>query len=137
MSKIIVDKNELKSISERIDSLLQTGNKNFTIPSLEPIYESYNLNQKECLVIDYLKKNPGHSKEQVVSGCSSKYSRVTILKTINGLLEKGFIIKREDNNNKRTYRLFINNQNVAISFKESLETFRISIVKYWMKYRRP
>ena len=124
MSKIVVDKNELESISERIDSLLQTGNKNFTVPSLEPIYESYGLNKKQQLVIDYLNKNPGHSKEQVVAGCSDKYSRVPILKAISELLENGFIIKREDNTNKRIYHLFVNNQNIVISFEESLEAFK-------------
>jgi predicted transcriptional regulator len=122
MSKIIVEKKELKMIREKIDSLLQAGSRNFTIPSLKPIYESYDLNDKERLVVDYLTKNPGHSKEQVVSGCN-EYSRVTILKAINGLLDKGFLLERKDTNKKRTYHLFVNNQDVAISLEKDLEVF--------------
>ena len=125
MSKIVVDKNELEIIAEKITSLLQTGNKNFTIQSLKPIYESYDLNKKERIVVDYLNKNPGHSKEQIVSGCSGKCSRVTILKAIKGLLERGFLLERKDSTNKRTYHLFVNNQNVAISLEEVLTVFKI------------
>jgi DNA-binding MarR family transcriptional regulator len=121
LAKIVVEKRELEGIRDNICSILKTGS-NFTIPVLEPIYENYDLNEKEDLIIKYLNKNPRHSKEQVVSGCSGKYSRVTILKSIEGLLKRGFIIK-ENNSNKRTYHLFVNNQDVAISFEESLKAF--------------
>jgi hypothetical protein len=56
MSKIVVDKNELEIIAEKITSLLQNGNKNFTIRSLKPTYESYDLNKKERIVVDYVNK---------------------------------------------------------------------------------
>ena len=123
MAKIVVDKNELQIIRDKITSLLQTGNKNFTIPTLEPIYESYDLNEKERLVVDYLNKNPGQSKEQVISGCG-RYSRMPIFKTIDGLLAKGFVIKREDKIKRRTYQLFVNHQDVAISFEKDLQVFK-------------
>lgn len=122
MPKIAVEKKELEIITEKITSLLQTGNKNFTIPSLNPIYESYDLNAKERLVVNYLNKNPGHLKEQVVSGCR-EYSRITILKVIKGLLDKGFLIERKDDANKRTYHLFVNYQDIALSFEKDLTLF--------------
>lgn len=136
MSKIVVDKNELKTIREKIDSFLQAGSKNFTIPSLKPIYESYDLNEKERVVVEYLNKNPDQSKEQVVSGCN-EYSRITILKTINGLLHKGFLLERKDNTKKRTYHLFVNNQNVAISMEKDLvvfEHFYINLLDFTSPY---
>lgn len=122
LAKIVVDKKELEEIRDNITSLLQTGN-NYTIRVLEPIYGSYDLNEKEHLIVDYLNKNPGHLKEQVVSGCE-RYSRMTVLKTINGLVAKGFIIKREDKIKHRTYHLFVNHQDVAISFEKDLQAFK-------------
>ena len=135
MAKIVVDKNELQIIRDKITSLLQTGNKNFTIPTLEPIYESYDLNEKERLVVDYLNKNPGQSKEQVISG-SGRYSRIPIFKTIDGLLAKGFVIKREDKIKRRTYHLFVNHQDVAISFEKIPQSSSISILSYYILYLR-
>ncbi|HEY7078837.1 MAG TPA: hypothetical protein VH500_03985 [Nitrososphaeraceae archaeon] len=125
MAKIVVEKNKLEEIRDNLTSLLQSGNK-FVIPGPEPIYELYDLNEKEQLIIEYLNKNPGHFKEQVIAGCKDKYSRKPIFNTRDGLLEKGFIIKKEDHANRRTYKLYVNYQNTVLSFRKDLENF-----KYW------
>jgi DNA-binding MarR family transcriptional regulator len=123
MTKIIIEKNDLESIINNISSLLKTGDKSFSIPTLKPIHETYDLDEKEQLVINYLNKNPGHTKEQVVSGCR-RYSRGPILKAINGLLERGFIIKGQNSNSKkRIYALYVNYQDIVISLREDLKLF--------------
>ena len=57
MTKIIIEKKELEAMKDRIDSLLKKAeDKSFPIPTLEPIDESHDLDEKEKLVIEYLNK---------------------------------------------------------------------------------
>ena len=107
-----------------MDYLLETGKQSFVISTQQPIYESYDLEEREKLIIEYLNKNPGSTKEQVVTGLEKNYSRIPIIHTINKLLEKGLIIKEEDKNRKRTYHLFVNYQNIVTSLKEELDAFK-------------
>ena len=67
--------------------------QSFAISTQQPIYESYDLEKREQLIIKYLNKNPGSTKEQVVDGLKNDYSRIPVLNSINKLLEKGLIIK--------------------------------------------
>jgi predicted transcriptional regulator len=124
MPKILVDKDELKGLRDNIDYLLETGKQSFAISTQQPIYESYDLEKREQLVIEYLNKNAGSTKEQVVDGLKKNYSRIPVLNTINKLLEKGLIIKEEDKNRKRTFHLFVNYQNIVTSLKEELDAFK-------------
>ena len=124
MPKILVDKDELKGLRDNIDYLLETGKQSFAISTQQPIYESYDLEEREQLVIEYLNKNAGSTKEQVVDGLKNDYSRMPVLNIINKLLETGLIIKEEDKNRKRTYHLFVNYQNIVTSLKEELDAFK-------------
>jgi predicted transcriptional regulator len=126
MTKIIIEKKELEAMKNKIDSLLRKAeDTSFPTPTLEPIHEIYELNEnkKEKLVIEYLNKNPGSTKEQIVSGCETTYSRIPILNAISGLLDKGLIINRENNSKKGTYLLFVNHQDKVISLREDLKLF--------------
>ena len=124
MPKILVDKDELKGLRDNIDYLLETGKQSFAISTQQPIYESYDLEKREQLIIKYLNKNPGSTKEQVVTGLKKNYSRMPVLNTINKLLEKGLIIKEKDKNRKRTFHLFVNYQNIITSLREELDAFK-------------
>jgi predicted transcriptional regulator len=124
MPKILVDKDELKGLRDNIDYLLETGKQSFAISTQQPIYESYDLEKREQLIIEYLNKNPGSTKEQVVDGLKKNYSRMPVLNTINKLLENGLIIKEKDKNRKRTYHLFVNYQNIVTSLREELGAFK-------------
>ena len=128
MPKILVDKDELKGLRDNVDYLLETGKQSFVISTQQPIYESYDLEKREQLIIEYLNKNPGSTKEQVVNGLKKDYSRIPILNSINKLLEKGLIIKEENNNRKRTYHLFVNYQNIVTSLKGELAPLSIFIL---------
>lgn len=118
----MVDKKELETIKSIINSLLE-GAKRFSLPTLQPIYENYDLNEKERLVIEYLTKYPGHMQEQVVSGIDAK-ARITLIKTIKRLWKEGYIIKTENKSKKKTYNLYVNYQNTIASSKQDLTLFR-------------
>lgn len=122
MTDILVGKDELKAIRDDIDHLLLKGRQSFAIEAQRPIYESDDLNEKEQLVIEHINKNPSINKEKVASDLKSHYSRITILNTINGLLEKGLIISKQDK--RGTYQLYINYQNIIAPIKEDLDVFK-------------
>ena len=124
MPKILVDKHELKGLRDNIDYLLETGKQSFAISTQQPIYESYDLEKREQLIIKYLNKNPGSTKEQVVDGLKKNYSRMPVLNTINKLLKKGLTIKEKDKNRRRTFHLFVNYQNIVTSLREELDAFK-------------
>src|SRR6185503_3020895 len=133
LAKIVVEKSELEGLRDNISSILRTGS-NITIPVSEQIYEDYELNKNEDIVVKYLDKNPGSSIEQVVSGC--KISRATIFKTIDALVARGLVLKREDKIKHRTYHLFVNHQDVAFSFEKDLRAFKhfyTSLIDYTSK----
>ena len=76
MTKVLVDKNELKRLRDNINMLLETGKQSFAIPTQQPTYESYDLKEREQLIIEYLKENPGSTKEGVVTGLKKDFSRI-------------------------------------------------------------
>ena len=64
MTKISVDKDELKTIRDKIDNLLEKGKQSLAAYTQQPLYESYDLNDREQLIIEYLNKNPGIQKSR-------------------------------------------------------------------------
>lgn len=124
MSKIVVDKNELKTIRKNLDYLLENGKQSFAIETHQLMYENHDLNKKEQIIIEHLNKNPSINKEKVASGLKDDYARITILDAINGLIEKGLVIARKDKIKKRTYNLYVNYQNIISSLKRDVDAFK-------------
>jgi hypothetical protein len=124
MTNIFIDKNDLIALRDDIDYLLQKGKQSFAVDVQQRIYESDDLNEKEQLVIKILNKKPGINKEEVVN-LQDRYARITILHTLDGLIKKGLIISKRDKIKKRTYRLYVNYQNITYSVKEDLDAFKV------------
>ena len=123
MSKILVDINELKTIRENIDYLLENGKQSFAIYTQPAMYEYHDLNEKEQIIIEHINKNPGIYKEKVASDLKNHYSRIPILDTTNALIEKGLVVPKQDKIKKRAYHLYVNYQNTIVSLKQDLEAF--------------
>lgn len=124
MSKILIDKNRLKTIRDNIDYLLENGKQNFVIDTRPAMYEYQDLNKREQIIIEHLNKNPDINKEKLASDLKDHYSRIPILKTTNELIEKGIVIAKEDKIKKRTYHLYVNYQNTISSLKQDLDHFK-------------
>jgi hypothetical protein len=104
--------------------LLEKRKQSLAAYTQQPLYESYDLNDREQLIIEYLNKNPGDTKEQVITGLTGHYSRMPIRDTIDVLIQRGLIIKRQDKLRKRSYHLYVNYQNIITSFKNDLGLFK-------------
>ena len=125
MPKIFVEKDELEQLKDGIDYIIRKGKPIFAIEPTQRIYENYDLNKKEQLVIEHIKKNPDISKEKVVDDLGDDYSRMTILNTISELIDKGLILPKQDKIKKGAYHLHVNYQNIIYSVKEDLDVFKV------------
>ena len=128
MSSIFVSKDELEKVRESIDLLLEKSRRQVVVGSAEQqkVHNSaYELDEKEKPIVDYLKKNPGSTKEDVVMNLKI-YSRVTILRTISRLLEKNAIITTRKSKRSRINHLYINYKEAIFSLQEYLGAFQYS-----------
>jgi hypothetical protein len=128
MTYTVVDTKELKSIGSRFVNLAEKAEKGMNardIANQRIIYNEHQLRNKEQLVFEFIKKNPGTIQENVVKNVP-EYSRVTILKTISALEKEGIINVKIDEHNSKKYHLFINDQNVFASLTQDLDYFQKS-----------
>lgn len=108
MRKLVIDANELKTISNHLANLIEKANQarseevyyDTNIP-----YKVHSLSDKEKLVFEYIRKNPGTVQENVVKNIRN-YSRVPVLNAIRDLKNYDLIfIKKDEHNRKNTVYL--------------------------------
>jgi predicted transcriptional regulator len=125
---VLVSREELEKVRESIDLLLEKSRKQVVVGSAEQKEvrnSAYELDEKEKQIVDYLKKNPGSTKEDVVTNLN-KYSRVTILRAISRLLEKDAIITTRKSKRSRINHLYVNYKEAIFSLQEYLGAFQYS-----------
>jgi len=128
MSKILVDRNELERVRDGVVYILEKGRNQGTIGSEGPqtIHDNtYKLDEKEKQILEYLKKNPGSTKEDVVKNVND-YSRVTVLIAITRLLEGGVIITIHNDKRNRINHLYVNFEKAIFSLQQNLGVFQYS-----------
>ncbi len=128
MAQITVEKEELQNLKKQLDMLLRSakqtenhGNKHRIEQKIEP------LDNQEKAVMDFIKKNPGTSIEQVVS--SVDYARRTIYKTLERLRSYGMITEELDKKSNRKHKLYVNRESLILSVMDDLERFKRSYSK--------
>lgn len=127
MAKILVERNELESVRELVDSLLEKGGKQSFDGSVEAQTDygsPYKLDNREKKVVDYISSNSGTTKEDVVRGLKGKYSRVTIFHALDRLLEKDIIVTTHRNEESRINHLYVNHDRETLSTQENLAAFQ-------------
>jgi predicted transcriptional regulator len=86
-------------------------------------YRENTLSEKEKLVFTCIREHPGTNKENVVNNVK-EYSRMTIRKTIESLVDYGLIFDKQDKNNSRRHYLFINPRSELASLVLKLDSFK-------------
>ncbi|MGB7638980.1 MAG: BlaI/MecI/CopY family transcriptional regulator [Nitrososphaeraceae archaeon] len=87
------------------------------------------ITKRDWKIIEYIKKNAGCSKQDVVRGMNGDPSRITILNILNKLENERMIIARKERTNSQIYRLFVNNESLIITKKQLLDDFKNSYLK--------
>jgi DNA-binding MarR family transcriptional regulator len=123
MVKPTIEKDQLVKIRNQINQLLGETPKPPNLNQYEMMSES-DLSEKEKLVIDCVRKNPGITKEGVVDALEGKYSRGPVFKAINSLEKYGMIVVRKNATNRQIHHLYINEESLLISTAERLGSIK-------------
>jgi hypothetical protein len=88
----------------------------------------YNLADKDRMVLEHIRDNPGCNKQSVVEHFNgsdiSGLSRNPIFKVVRSLVDRKYVIEERDRHNKNTRKLFLNESNVVLSVIDEIEDFR-------------
>jgi hypothetical protein len=86
------------------------------------------LPENENKIYEYIRKNPGSSKEQVARGMAGNPYRLTVRKIIDDLVEKRLILARKDKPNSQIYKLFINSEDLVAESLANLRELREALL---------
>jgi hypothetical protein len=86
--------------------------------------EQADLSEKERAILEYIKSNPGTTKQGVVDVLDGRYSRTTVFEGLKQLEKYGMIVIRKDKPNSQVHRLFINSSNLIITVVQDLDNFK-------------
>ena len=129
--KIAVEYNQLLKLRGELDNILQNNiveedifnYENINIrKKIDPTYELDNIEKK---ILDYIIDNPGCNKQNVINNLGIS-SRVSILKRIKRLVKFGYVIEKKNEKNSSFHQLYYNDRDsLAILFK-GLKEFKRS-----------
>jgi Fe2+ or Zn2+ uptake regulation protein len=125
MTRVTVDEDEWNRVKEDIGQL-KRSNKITEIHRHEATKENLDLTNLEKAVLEYLKENPGASKQAVVDGLKSLFSRAPVFRAIKSLVSYKLIVERKDNNNRQTYNLFIDSHSLSALVIQNLDCFELN-----------
>ena len=124
MEEIVVNKKALKGIRDSIDTLLKSGGDKITTHPQFASDESTELSGRQKKILKYIEKNQGTSKEDVIKKNPDIGSRMTIVKSINNLIEMRMLIVRPDDSNQHIQPLYTNNEDILLAIINDLEFFK-------------
>jgi hypothetical protein len=81
------------------------------------------LTKKDRILLDYIKNNPGITKQQLVKGLDGTYSRGPIFNSLKNLEEWDMIDVRKDKPNSQIHHLFVKEDNPILLAEENLNEF--------------
>ena len=119
MAEIVVNQAELKNIRDSIDKLLNLGKENVKHTQYVSD-EPRELIEREKKILTYVKNNPGTIKERVLEK-GDFGSRMTIDKSINGLIEEKMLIVKRDDSNQHIQHLYYNYEHIVTSLLDDFE----------------
>ena len=85
-----------------------------TLKNIQNKLEDINDRRRRGVIINYLRNNPGCSKEELVRGVQNIVSKKTVIKILKELeMEEQIKIEKEKPNSKR-YKLYLRSENILI-----------------------
>jgi hypothetical protein len=128
MGKVIVNVNDLEKIQKAIEKMKRNIPDQITLKNDKVTYEEYRFTERQRSVFEYIKNNPGGTKQCLVNKFSGVYARNTTLKIIAQLENAKVIIVRQDKNNSQNHLLFVNNENILVSLIAELDAIKKSFI---------
>lgn len=99
-------------------------NRKFDLDSYgKPEANKHDLSQRHLDILQILKSNPGCNKQFVVNSLDGRYSRVTIFKLLNDLVEWDLIVIEKEKSNSQNFKLFIKDEDLRLGLIKDLDAF--------------
>jgi hypothetical protein len=83
-------------------------------------------NDRQRIIIEFIRSKPYCSAQDVVEGVENKVSRVTVFKTLHKLIESGAVqnhLENKQKRNSREYKLYVDEGNPLVSVPLELDKF--------------
>jgi hypothetical protein len=80
--------------------------------------------ERDLKVLQYIRKNPDCSKENVARGMNGDPSRITVRNILTKLEQEKMIVARKDKPNSQIYKLSINEESSIVSVIQDLDDFK-------------
>jgi hypothetical protein len=111
-----------RKINDELDHLSKEATKT-ALTAENPIQEGEgDLTERERVILEYIEKKPGKTKQAVVDHFSGKYSRVSVFRCIENLEKFGMILVKSEHSQKHS--LYINSKSLLISEFHNLDQFK-------------
>jgi hypothetical protein len=88
--------------------------------------------ERQRILIEFIRSNPYCNAEDVVQGVKDDISRVTVFKVLRRLIESGAVksnLQNEQKRNSRDHKLFVDENNPLVSLPLELEKFESAYFK--------
>jgi hypothetical protein len=135
MARIIVERDVIEGIKNRIESLIQESQKIDSAEFKKLVRPRTGfLDENEKMVFEYIKEKPGQSKQDVVDFFDSEppprhLSRGPVFNAITSLIDRGMVIWKPDDTNSRIHRLYVNKESLIIQVEKEIKDFKRSYLK--------
>jgi predicted transcriptional regulator len=130
MPRIIFDLGAIEDIKNKLESLIQSSQKIESSNFKKLIRQKKGiLDKNEKIVFEYIRENPGQSKQDIVNSLKETRSRGPVFKDIKNLVKYGMIIQRSDNTNTQIHRLYVNRESLIIQVEKEIKDFHKSYLK--------
>jgi hypothetical protein len=135
MAHIIFELDAIEDIKNKLDSLIQKGQKIDSTDFKKLMkQETGFLDKNEKLVFKCIKEKEGQSQQDIVNSLKElphgeSLSRKPVFKAIKSLKHRGMVVKKPDDTNSRTHRLYVNRENLIIQIENEIKDFKRSYLK--------
>jgi hypothetical protein len=127
MARFPINEDEWLKMQREISSIKQRL-KLTDIEQQHEVVSSADLTEIQKAIINYVKQNPGSSKQAIVDNLGMS-SRGPIFTNIQRLNDWGIIMYKKNEANRQTYKLFINSENLIVGLVDDMESYKKSFFR--------
>lgn len=104
-----------------------------TIKKVDNEWIDINDKRRKDEILNFLRNNPGSTKEDLVRGVKNIISKKTVIKILNELEKEECVAIKKDKLNSRGYKLFLRSENILIILDKQIGDFKEEFTKLLQK----
>jgi hypothetical protein len=135
MARIIFELDAIEDIKNKLDSLIQKGQKIDSTDFKKLVKQRTGfLDENEKMVFRCIEEKEGQSHQNIVDVLKElppekSLSRKPVFNAIKSLIKRGMVVSEPDGTNSRIHRLYVNRGNLIIQVENEIKDFKRSYLK--------